>query len=85
MNSAFDHAELARLMKETAGISADPMEMESRPDATFADFGLDSLGLMAVVAEIEHGYSVPLGPDAERCKSPHEFVALVNSQLTSGV
>lgn len=85
MNGPFTFDDLASLMKSAAGIAADPLEMESRPDATFADFGLDSLGLMAVAGEVEHSYGTPLGADAERCKAPHEFVGLVNSQLTSGV
>ncbi|MCF2531068.1 acyl carrier protein [Yinghuangia soli] len=85
MNGPFGFDDLAALMKSAAGITADPVEMESRPDAEFADFGLDSLGLMAVVGEVEHDHNTPLGPDAERCKTPHEFVSLVNSQITSGV
>jgi minimal PKS acyl carrier protein len=85
VNGPFTYEELADLMKACAGISADAMEMEARDDATFADFGLDSLGLMAVASEIEHQYGTPLGVRAERCKTPAEFVALVNSQITSGV
>ncbi|NUU24212.1 MAG: acyl carrier protein [Streptomycetaceae bacterium] len=72
-------------MKSAAGVAVDPMELERRSDEAFADLGLDSLGLMAVVAEIEHSYRAPMGPDAERCKTPGDFVALVNAQLTSGV
>lgn len=84
MHGPFTYEDLAELMKTTAGVPADPLEMEAR-DASFADFGLDSLGLMAVVANIEQNYGIPLGTDAERCKTPREFVGLVNSQLTSGV
>ncbi len=85
MNEPFGYEDLSSLMKATAGIAADPLEMEADPDATFSDFGLDSLGLMAIVAEIEHTYRTPLGPDAENRKTPREFLELVNSQLTSGV
>lgn len=85
MHDPFTYQELADLMKESAGISVDPLEMAARPDTTFTDFGLDSLGLLAVVAEIEHRYGTPLGNDAEGCKTPAEFVGFVNAQITSGV
>ncbi|HSA49804.1 MAG TPA: acyl carrier protein [Yinghuangia sp.] len=85
MNAPFGYEELSALMKATAGVAVDPLEMAANPESGFADFGLDSLGLMAVVAEIEHNYGTPLGPDAENRKTPREFVDLVNSQLTSGV
>jgi minimal PKS acyl carrier protein len=85
VNGPFSFDDLADVMKSAAGIAADPLDMAGRPDATFADFGLDSLGLMAVAGEVEHHYGTPLGPDTERCETPHAFIALVNSQLTSGV
>jgi minimal PKS acyl carrier protein len=85
VNGPFTYRELAELMKASAGVSADPLEMESRPEAGFDEFGLDSLGLLAVVAELEQRYGLPLGQDAEACKSPAELVGFVNSQITSGV
>ncbi|GAA4968024.1 acyl carrier protein [Uniformispora flossi] len=85
MNGPFTYSELADLMKASAGISADPMEMEIRPEAEFGEFGLDSLGLIAVVSELEQRYGLPLGQDAEACKSPAQLVEFVNAQITSGV
>ena len=36
----------------------------------FDDFGLDSLGLLGIVGELENRYGSPLPADAERCKTP---------------
>jgi minimal PKS acyl carrier protein len=77
--------ELASLMKSCAGVTADPREMENRPTATFDEFGLDSLGLLGVVAALENRHGTPIGPGAESCKTPHEFLSLANDRLTSGV
>ncbi|MGP4000589.1 acyl carrier protein [Streptomyces sp. 8N706] len=77
-------AELASLMKNGAGISVDPQEMESRPDSTFAEYGLDSLGLLGIVGELENRNGRPMPPDAELCKTPHDFIGLVNTALTAG-
>ncbi|SEN62140.1 acyl carrier protein [Actinacidiphila rubida] len=83
MNGPVTFDELAALMKARAGLSVDPREMERRPDATFAEFDLDSLGLLGIVAELEKRYGSPLGNEAEGCKNPHAFLENVNNQLTA--
>jgi len=85
MNESLTFDELAALMKSCAGITADPREMEDRPATTFDELGLDSLGLLGVVAALENRRGAPIGSGAESCKTPHEFVALANDRLTSGV
>ncbi|EFL13404.1 acyl carrier protein [Streptomyces sp. NPDC004126] len=75
--------ELATLMK-TAGITVDPTELASRPDSRFDDYGLDSLGLLGIVGELENRRGRALPTDADRCKSPREFVDLVNNSLMTG-
>ncbi|MCX4997368.1 acyl carrier protein [Streptomyces longwoodensis] len=77
--------DLAALMKRTAGVSVDPDQFARQADAGFDTFGLDSLGLLGIVAELEKRYGLSMPPDAERCKSPAEFLALINSALTTGV
>ncbi|MFB6614815.1 acyl carrier protein [Streptomyces sp. NPDC085524] len=76
--------ELAALMKKGAGVTVDARDMASRPDAGFDEWGLDSLGLLGIVGELENRHSRPLPPDAERCKSPQEFLDLVNGALMTG-
>lgn len=84
MNRRLNLAELAALMESSAGLNVSAAELESQPELSFADFGLDSLGLLGIIAELENRYGMQLGDDAEGCKSPHELVDLVNAQLTSG-
>ncbi|MFD9426435.1 MULTISPECIES: acyl carrier protein [unclassified Streptomyces] len=84
MTTQLTYEELAVLMKNGAGLTVDPQEMESRPAAVFDEFGLDSLGLLGIVAALENRYGVPLPADADRCTSPREFLDLVNSSLVTG-
>ncbi|MCD0481128.1 acyl carrier protein [Streptacidiphilus sp. ASG 303] len=83
MNDSLTFGDLATLMKSCAGVSVDPAEMESRPAATFEEFGLDSLGLLGVVAALENRRGAPIGPGAESCRTPHEFLALANDRLAA--
>ncbi|GAA3367299.1 acyl carrier protein [Streptomyces sannanensis] len=76
--------ELAALMKHAAGVTVDANDLERRPDSAFNDLGLDSLGLLGIVGELENRHGRALPPDAERCKTPREFLALVNTTLMAG-
>jgi minimal PKS acyl carrier protein len=76
--------ELAELMKKAAGVHVDPDELEQRTDSGFDTFGLDSLGLLGIVGELENRHGMPMPPDAERCKTPRQFLELVNSTLMAG-
>ncbi|CAM5538156.1 MULTISPECIES: acyl carrier protein [Streptomyces] len=77
--------ELATLMKQAAGVTVDPHDLERRADTPFAEFGLDSLGLLGIVGELENRHGRALPTDAERCKSPRAFLDLVNGALATGV
>ncbi|MFD6938591.1 phosphopantetheine-binding protein [Streptomyces goshikiensis] len=83
MSERLTMEELAALMK-TAGITVDPTELASRPDSQFDDYGLDSLGLLGIVGELENRRGRALPSNADRCKSPGEFLNLVNSSLMTG-
>ncbi|MDQ0791906.1 acyl carrier protein [Streptomyces sp. NPDC005899] len=85
MTDRLTYAELAVLMKNGAGLTVDPSEMESRPGSAFDEYGLDSLGLLGIVAALENRYGRPLPADADRCRTPGEFLDLVNSNLVTGV
>ncbi|MCT4351713.1 phosphopantetheine-binding protein [Streptomyces sp. Je 1-79] len=85
ITTALTFDELAALMKQAAGVTVDARELEKAPDAPFTTLGLDSLGLLGIVGELENRYSVSLPTDAERCKTPAEFLGLVNSALKTGV
>ncbi|MEV6950390.1 acyl carrier protein [Streptomyces sp. NPDC051183] len=83
MSDRLTMEELAALMK-TAGITVDPGEMSNRPESAFDDYGLDSLGLLGIVGELENRRGRALPTDADRCKTPREFVDLVNNSLMTG-
>ena len=76
--------ELAELMKKAAGVTVAPDELQQRSDSGFDTFGLDSLGLLGIVGELENRYGTPMPPDAEKSKSPRQFLELVNSALLMG-
>jgi minimal PKS acyl carrier protein len=76
--------ELSELMKKAAGVTVDPEELEQQYDTTFDVLGIDSLGLLGVVGELEKRYGTALPPDAERCKTPRQFLDMVNGALVAG-
>ena len=76
--------ELAALMKKAAGITVDPQELRQAAESPFDSFGLDSLGLLGIVGELENRYSRSLPPDSERYRTPREFLDLVNDTLKAG-
>ncbi|MEV6260546.1 acyl carrier protein [Streptomyces sp. NPDC051784] len=85
MNDRLTYEELAVLMKNGAGLTVDPSEMASRPGSAFDEYGLDSLGLLGIVAVLENRYGRPLPADADRCRTPGEFLDLVNNTPVTGV
>ncbi|MFC4471488.1 acyl carrier protein [Streptomyces xiangluensis] len=76
--------ELSELMKKAAGVTVAPGELQERSESGFDALGIDSLGLLGVVGELEKRYGTPLPPDAERCKTPRQFLDLVNGALVAG-
>ncbi|MGW4055579.1 acyl carrier protein [Streptomyces sp. NPDC004779] len=84
ITTALTFDELAALMKQAAGVTVDPRDLENAPDAPFSTLGVDSLGLLGIVGELENRYGVALPTDAERSKSPADFLDLVNGSLQKG-
>ncbi|MET9735720.1 acyl carrier protein [Streptomyces sp. NPDC006458] len=76
--------ELSTLMKKSAGVTVPPAELERSYDSGFDTLGIDSLGLLGIVGELENRYGAPMPPDAERSKTPREFLDLVNGALPAG-
>jgi minimal PKS acyl carrier protein len=85
MSSQLTYDELALLMRKCAGLTVDPASLETRPQSGFDEYGLDSLGLLAIVGELEKRYGTPIHADADTCKTPGDFVSIINTSLTSGV
>ncbi|UUU32368.1 acyl carrier protein [Streptomyces sp. CA-210063] len=76
--------ELSELMKKAAGVTVPPEELQRRYDSGFDALGVDSLGLLGIVGELENRYGTPMPPDAEKSKSPRQFLELTNSALLAG-
>jgi len=83
MDCTLTYPELSDLLKGRAGIRVDPLDLE-RPGATFEEFGVDSLGLLGVVGDLENRYGIQVASGAESCKSPAEFLDTVNSSTKAG-
>ncbi|WP_329459542.1 acyl carrier protein [Streptomyces sp. NBC_01497] len=85
MTDQLTYRDLAALMKKGAGLTVDPDELERRPGNEFAAFGLDSLGLLGIVGELENRHELAMPSEADKCRTPKEFLDLVNAHLAAGV
>ncbi|MFB7474517.1 acyl carrier protein [Kitasatospora sp. NPDC056184] len=82
MSNTLSYPELAALIQARAGVVIDPAALE-RPGAAFDEFGVDSLGLLGVVGELENRHGVKVTNGAESAKTPAEFLDLVNAVVTA--
>lgn len=80
-NSQLGDAELAVLISRCAGVPLDAQGLAARSSATFDELGVDSLGLMGILAALENRYGVSLGEDANACETTQELKSLVNTAL----
>jgi minimal PKS acyl carrier protein len=71
-------------MQKSAGITVSPEALEAQSGTGFDALGVDSLGLLGIVGELENRHGTPMPPDAERCKTPRQFLDLVNTTLMAG-
>ncbi|GAA4945375.1 hypothetical protein GCM10023238_09520 [Streptomyces heliomycini] len=62
--------ELASLMKQAAGITVDPQELKQSAESPFDVFGLDSLGLLGIVGELENRYARRFPPTRSAAGRP---------------
>jgi minimal PKS acyl carrier protein len=76
--------ELAELMKKSAGITVAAEDLQRQYDIGFDALGIDSLGLLGIVGELENRYGTPMPQDSERSKTPRQFLDQVNSALLAG-
>ncbi|MFD8702386.1 acyl carrier protein [Kitasatospora sp. NPDC059648] len=82
MSTNLSYPELATLLQARAGVTVDPGDLE-KPGAQFDEFGVDSLGLLGVVGELENRHGLKVASGAESAKTPAEFLELVNSSLSA--
>ncbi|WP_199239318.1 acyl carrier protein [Streptomyces sp. ICBB 8177] len=84
MNSQLTYEELSGLMKSSAGVRVEQAALERDPETPFAEYGLDSLGLLGIIGELENRRGTSIAGDVDGCKTPHAFVEAVNASLTKG-
>ncbi|MGW3039940.1 acyl carrier protein [Kitasatospora sp. NPDC001159] len=84
MNNTLSYPELAALLQARAGVTVDPGDLQ-QPGAQFDEFGVDSLGLLGIVGELENRHGLKVTPGAESAKTPAEFMELVNTSLAMKV
>ncbi|MQS15464.1 acyl carrier protein [Streptomyces kaniharaensis] len=82
MSITLSYSELAALIKARAGVTVDPLDLE-RPGSHFDEFGVDSLGLLGVVGELENRHGLKVTAGAESAKTPAEFLELVNTSFAA--
>lgn len=85
MKKELTYEELSALMKANAGVTVEEATLAGNPDTPFAEYGLDSLGLLGIVGELENRHGVTISGDADSCKTPRAFLDIVNASLTAGV
>jgi minimal PKS acyl carrier protein len=83
MNPDLTFDELASLIKKTAGITVAPSAL-ANPDATFDEFGVDSLSLLGIAGELQNRYGTPIAEGAEMSKTPRQFLDVVNTSVKAG-
>jgi len=84
MSARITVEELSELMKQAAGVTVAPQDLQQQYDSAFDSLGIDSLGLLGIVGELENRHGTPMPPDAERCKTPRQFLDMVNNTLMAG-
>jgi minimal PKS acyl carrier protein len=81
-NGPLTYAELASIIATSAGGTVDATTLESVP-STFEELGIDSLGVLGVIAELRHRYG-PFEASPATCKTPSDLMAAVNGPLSDG-
>jgi len=79
------YQELASVILKRAGITVNVHRLCHRL-TTFADIGVDSLGMLAVVRELEHRRRVDLGAmAAQDCRTPRQLMSRLHDAQNGGV
>lgn len=84
MHGPMTYEDLAVLMKTRAGTPVESDDLATMSDSPFGDFGLDSLGLLGIISELENRYGCSIDGEPEAHKSPGALLNLVNARMTAG-
>lgn len=79
MNADLSPAELAALISRCTGVTVTAQQVTD-PQHTFDDLGVDSLGLMGVLGELQRNHGMPRDVDMQPDRSPHELLSLLSER-----
>ncbi|MFJ1755075.1 acyl carrier protein [Kitasatospora sp. NPDC088134] len=83
MSSEITYEELATLIKTRAGVAVTVDDLAA-PGRMFLDLGVDSLGVLGVLADLENRYGVSLDSSDLLGRPVAEFLQTVNSSVKAG-
>lgn len=77
------YEDIVALIQRCAGVTVAAETISHQPEVTFAELGVDSLGVLGVAAALENQYGIQLA-DAGQCERPQQLRALVTSAIEGG-
>ncbi|MFB7124187.1 acyl carrier protein [Kitasatospora xanthocidica] len=83
MAAEITYEELATLVRTRAGVQVTAEEL-AEPGRMFLDLGVDSLGVLGVLADVENRYGVSVDSAELLGRPVAEFLKDVNAQVASG-
>ncbi|MFE7592931.1 acyl carrier protein [Kitasatospora sp. NPDC057512] len=83
MAAEISYEELATLVRARAGVEV-TAEQLAEPGRMFLDLGVDSLGVLGVLADLENRYGVSVDGAELLGRPVAEFLKDVNAQVASG-
>ncbi|KDN80863.1 acyl carrier protein [Kitasatospora cheerisanensis] len=83
MNPEISYEELATLIKTRAGVQVS-VDQLADPGCMFLDLGVDSLGVLGVLADLENRYGVSIDSSDLLGRPVAEFLKTVNSTVKAG-
>ncbi|MFF2546741.1 acyl carrier protein [Kitasatospora sp. NPDC058063] len=83
MATEITYEELATLVRTRAGVQVTAEELAD-PGRMFLDLGVDSLGVLGVLADLENRYGVSLDSSDLLGRPVAEFLKDVNASLSPG-
>jgi minimal PKS acyl carrier protein len=75
------YEDLAEVIKKSTGVTVTAETLASPATVSFAQLGVDSLGVLGVVAALENRHGVRLGPEAVTCESPEQLRQLMAAAI----
>jgi aromatase len=76
--------ELSEMVKTVAGVEIDVEQVQQNPGMAFEDLGVDSLGLLGVLAAIERQYGIQINADIDDCKTFADLEAIIREAAGPG-